>query len=134
VTGSCYLLDAEEKMAQMATDDARQLVERGIIERVGREDDRVGYWVCSFTPGCEYGQVKNLVKDLDAAVQEFYRRTRHVPERWFIVAELTAACRPKQLLSVHPDFTSALGVYDQHPAGECGVFRKAENNKLELVF
>jgi len=134
VTGSCYLLDANEKMSQMAKDDVRHLVERGIIERVGREDDGAGYWVYSFTPGCEYGQVKNPVKDLETAVQEFYRRTRHVPERWFIVAELTGANRPKELVSVHQDFTSAMGAYGEHRPGQCGVFRKAANNALELVF
>jgi len=135
LTGACYLEGGEDgKVIIAARDTVRGLVNWGIIERLGREDDGAGYWVYSFTPGCEYGQVKNPVKELEAAVQEFFRQTRHIPQRWYIVAGITGAARPHSLLSVHQDFTSAMGACNKHQPGECGVFRKAENNRLELVF
>jgi hypothetical protein len=120
-------------MSQMAKDDVRHLVERGIIERMGREDDGAGYWVYSFTAGCPYGRASNPARDLESAVQEFYRRTRHIPEGWYIVAGITGAARPHSLVSAHQDFASAMGAYGQQQPGQCGVFRKAENNRLELV-
>jgi hypothetical protein len=72
--------------------------------------------------------------ELEVAVQEFYRQMQHIPERWYIVAGITGVARPHPLLSVHQDFTSAMGAYGQQEPGQCGVLRKAENYRLELVF